>query len=48
MVKDVIKVDKELIDNISELIKDRSVNSLLSIFADLHEADIAEIITTYL
>lgn len=43
-VKDVIQVDNELLDNISILIDNQSTQSLLNIFADLHEADIAEII----
>ena len=43
-VKDVIKVDNELLDNISHLIKEKSSESLLNLFVDLHSADIAEII----
>ncbi len=43
-VKDVIQVDNELLDNISDLIKDKSSSALLNIFADIHSADIAEII----
>lgn len=43
-VKDVIKVDNELLDNISDLVKDKSSSTLLNLFADIHSADIAEII----
>ncbi|MEN8194260.1 MAG: magnesium transporter [Bacteroidota bacterium] len=43
-VKDVIKVDSELLDNITDLIKEKASESLLNIFTDLHNADIAEII----
>ncbi len=43
-VKDVIQVDNELLDNISNLVKDKSSSTLLNIFADIHSADIAEII----
>ena len=43
-VKDVIQVDSELLDNITHLIKDKASESLLNIFTDLHNADIAEII----
>ena len=43
-VKDVIKVNNELHDNISFLIKEKSSESLLNLFFDLHSADIAEII----
>lgn len=43
-VKEVIQVDNELLDNISELVKDKSSSALLNIFTDIHSADIAEII----
>jgi magnesium transporter len=43
-VKDVIQVDHELLDNISDLVKKRASSTLLTLFADLHPADIAEII----
>lgn len=43
-VKDVIQIDNELLDNISELVKEKSSSSLLNLFEDLHPADIAEII----
>ncbi|MBU1100452.1 MAG: magnesium transporter [Bacteroidetes bacterium] len=43
-VKDFIQVDNELIENIADLIESESTESILSIFADLHYADIAEII----
>ncbi len=43
-VKDVIQVDQELLDNISNLIEETNADSVKNIFADLHHADIAEII----
>jgi len=43
-VKDVIKIDNELLDNISSLIDEKSSASLLNILTDIHSADIAEII----
>ncbi len=43
-VKDVIQVDNELLDNISQLIDEQANTSIKTIFADLHSADIAEII----
>lgn len=43
-VKDVIQIDSELLDNISELIESQSEPNLLTILTDLHPADIAEII----
>ena len=43
-VKDIIQVDSELLDNISQLIEAQASESLLNICADLHPADIAEII----
>lgn len=43
-VKDVIKIDSELLDNISVLIEQHASSSLLTILADVHPADIAEII----
>ncbi len=43
-VKDVIQVDNELLDSISDLVKEKSSATLLALFADIHSADIAEII----
>ncbi len=43
-VKDVIQVDNELLDNISDLVKEKSSTTLLALFADIHSADIAEVI----
>ncbi len=43
-VKDVIQVDSELLDNISQLIDEQADSSIKAIFANLHSADIAEII----
>ncbi|MBU0474874.1 MAG: magnesium transporter [Bacteroidetes bacterium] len=43
-VKDVIQVDNELLNNISDLVKEKSSATLLNLFADIHSADIAEII----
>lgn len=43
-IKTVLQIDNELLKNISELIESGSEKSLLNIFADLHPADIAEII----
>jgi magnesium transporter len=43
-VKDVIQIDSELLNNISELIEQESANEISKIVADLHSADIAEII----
>lgn len=43
-VKDVIQVDSELLENITHLIKDKASESLLNIFTDIHNADIAEIV----
>ncbi|MAT58903.1 MAG: magnesium transporter [Ignavibacteriae bacterium] len=43
-VRDVIQVDSELIENISTLIENQAKESLMNIFANLHPADIAEII----
>jgi len=43
-VKDVIQVDSELLDNISLLIDQQANTSIKTIFADLHSADIAEIV----
>ncbi len=42
--RDVFRVDKELIENISHLIENQDSHSILTIFANLHPADIAEII----
>ncbi len=44
LTRDVIKIDKELLENVSDLIESQDAGSLLNIFADLHPADIAEII----
>ncbi len=43
-VKDVIQVNGEFLDNISNLVKEKSNHALLNLFADIHSADIAEII----
>lgn len=43
-VREVIQIDSEIIDNISDLVANHSTKSLLSIFNDLHPADIAELI----
>ncbi|MDX1699285.1 MAG: magnesium transporter [Melioribacteraceae bacterium] len=43
-IRTVLQIDNELIDNITTLIKSGAEKSLLNIFADLHPADIAEII----
>ncbi|MFA8343143.1 MAG: magnesium transporter [Rhodothermaceae bacterium] len=43
-VKNIIQVDQELIDNISNLIETGADKSILNIISDLHPADIAEII----
>ncbi|MBN1638885.1 MAG: magnesium transporter [Ignavibacteriales bacterium] len=43
-VRDIIQVDREILENISNLIEIGAEKSLLNIFADLHPADIAEII----
>ncbi len=43
-IKSVIQVDNELLENISYLLDAKADKSLLNIFADLHPADIAEIL----
>ena len=43
-IRAVLQIDNELIDNITGLIKSGAEKSLLNLFADLHSADIAEII----
>ncbi len=43
-VKDVIQVDNELLNNIADLVKEKASSTLLNLFADIHSADIAEII----
>ncbi len=43
-VRTVLQIDNELLNNITNLIEDNAEKSLLNIFADLHPADIAEII----
>ncbi|MBI1932552.1 MAG: magnesium transporter [Ignavibacteriales bacterium] len=43
-VKTVLQVDTELLESINGLIENEASQSLLNIFADLHSADIAEII----
>ncbi len=43
-VRDVIQIDSELLENISVLIENQASESLLNIMADLHPADIGEII----
>jgi len=42
--REVIQVDRELINNLSNLIKTQASQNILSIFTDIHPADIAEII----
>ncbi|MDA3860376.1 MAG: magnesium transporter [Melioribacteraceae bacterium] len=44
LVKEVIQVDSELLENISNLVKEKSSSTLITLFADIHSADIAEII----
>ncbi|MEE9430443.1 MAG: magnesium transporter [Melioribacteraceae bacterium] len=44
IAKTVLQVDNELLENINSLIENNAEKSLLNIFADLHSADIAEII----
>jgi magnesium transporter len=43
-VRNVIQVDDELLENITNLVDEGTSESLITIFADLHSADIAEII----
>jgi len=43
-VQDIVQADEELLEDISKLIEFEDKNSLLTIIADLHHADIAEII----
>lgn len=43
-IRTVLQIDNELLDNITTLIEEGAEKSLLNIFADLHPADIAEII----
>ncbi len=43
-VKEIIQIDSELLENISHLIQNQAEKSILNIFADLHSADIGEII----
>jgi magnesium transporter len=43
-IRTVLQIDNELIESITSLIKNGAEKSLLNIFADLHPADIAEII----
>ncbi len=42
--REIIKVDRELIENISNLIDIQASNDLIAILTDLHPADIAELI----
>ncbi len=42
--REVIQVDNEILDNISNLIEEKEDKNLLVIFSGLHAADIAEII----
>lgn len=44
IVRDVIKIDEELLENISNLINDQDSGRLQKMVVDLHPADIAEII----
>jgi magnesium transporter len=43
-VKEIIQIDSEILENISHLIQTHAEKSILNIFADLHPADIGEII----
>ena len=43
-IRTILQIDNELLENITALIKNGAEKSLLNIFADLHPADIAEII----
>ena len=43
-IRTVLQIDNELIDNITSLVKSGAEKSLLNILADLHPADIGEII----
>jgi len=43
-IRTILQIDNELIENITDLIESDAQKSLLNIFADLHPADIAEII----
>lgn len=43
-VKDVIQVDSELLENLTELIEEGDSKSILTMLIDIHSADIAEII----
>lgn len=43
-IRTVLQIDNELIDSITSLIRSGAEKSVLNIFADLHPADIAEII----
>ena len=43
-VRNVIQVDSELLDDVADLVKEKASDSLLNLFADLHPADIAEIV----
>ena len=43
-VHDIMRVDNELLENISALAKDQASENLITIFKTLHPADIAEII----
>lgn len=43
-IKDIIHIDDEILQNISNLIEENSASSLLNLLSDLHSADIAEII----
>jgi len=42
--QNLLKIDKELIENLSDLIEAKDTHSILTIFANLHPADISEII----
>ncbi|MCF8304943.1 MAG: magnesium transporter [Ignavibacteriales bacterium] len=43
-IKELIKVDKELLENVSILIENQDSQSILNLLADLHPADVAEIL----
>ncbi len=42
--RDVIQIDKELLENVSHFVEEQESGTILNILADLHPADIAEII----
>ena len=46
-LRDIIEEDPEVLDNIKALIEDEAAQSLITILADFHPADIAEIINHF-